>query len=412
MIHTTIFDEGYKTASLTLGNPPLSVTATTTEATGVLAAYDTYNNTFGGRVLPNVYGRNFYVEFTLTTMGAGKNIAVGFKTSADPLATLPGADATSFGFNAALNQVRKDGAAAIATGWSPAPAQGDIIGFLLDEVTGGITVYHNGANPVTSLGNATSGTYYPAVYLFDSGDSVLLNCGLPDGDTFSALPAGKHGWDFNNWPGQQRHCLLSTTDKTASVTLGDYGYSALATAVNTAVGARNLTYTTTGTGSGGGPDRYCEFTLTAMAATNIAVGLTTSDDAVASIPGNVATSAGYYVNTNLVKVDNGTGVATGWTAPAAGAVLGMRVNMVSGLVTFYKNGVAATNTVTLTAGSYAPHIYLFTQNDKVTLNAGGPSGAGFTYLPAGCIGWNVDLPPAKHFHNTVASPRPVQHIRL
>lgn len=197
---------------------------------------------------------------------------------------------------------------------------------------------------------------------------------------------------------------LNPSDKAASLTLS--GGDLTATNGSTVTAAVRATYYRP---TGGGSKYYYEVTKVAQGASAlIAAGFGTSAVALSSSVGYVANTIGIRGNTILRAGANS--VTASWTAPVVGDVIGLSLDIFTGVMQVYKNGVlSSTTTVALAAGTYAPMVSLYDSADSVTVNFGATA---FFALPSGNAAWNADPVWSNSRSVLTHSHRPVRNIGL
>lgn len=129
-------------------------------------------------------------------------------------------------------------------------------------------------------------------------------------------------------------------------------------------------------------DTYCEFTMTlgGNANQNLLVGIVDGAFAISTAgnnPNTAATGCGYRRDGAIYHDGTVTGGAATYTT---GDKIGVRYNKTTKLVTFYKNGVAVSPTVTLTLSNPYAFGAGFDVNDSIVANYGGSA---FSFQPSG-----------------------------
>lgn len=142
----------------------------------------------------------WYFEVKFTTISS-TNCVVGIIGSTDTNGNWPGKTATSYGILAGstiASQGRNNSVVYPVAGvWSATFTTGDIIGFAIDLTGLTLSVYKNGTL-ITPSGNAiSSGTYYAALGVINSGGAVQFNANF--GQTAYAIPGGLSPTGYSNW---------------------------------------------------------------------------------------------------------------------------------------------------------------------------------------------------------------------
>lgn len=165
----------YNRGNYSIGNPlqiGTNIVLTNGNLTATTSAGAAYKSIVGN---VGMSSGKWYWEITPTVMGANKGVSVGIESNpAAVINTWPGNTATSVGYMAYNGYKYYSSGSFVAYGATV--AVNDVVGVALDMDGGTLTMYKNGVSQ-GAMATGLTGTYFPAVSGYDSGDSFAINFG-------------------------------------------------------------------------------------------------------------------------------------------------------------------------------------------------------------------------------------------
>jgi hypothetical protein len=266
-----------------------------------------------------MYSGKWYWEVTVTSIGSGgaNEVIIGIGTSAAALGNYIGADAFGWGYDSSGQKQH----AASGPAYGASYTTGAVIGVALDLTAGTLTFYKNGV----SQGTAYTGLSGPFFAMTSGGGNAILTCNFGQSAFAYTVPTGFNTGLVPNY------AMLNPADKSGVTTLS--GGNLVATTASTG-GWANVR-ATQGLSSG---KWYWEATITAIGGLGQAgVGVATSGAALTLPLGNDANGWAYY---NAAQKEHGGSAPSYGATWTTGDVIGVALDMGSGSITFYKNGVS------------------------------------------------------------------------
>lgn len=281
------------------------------------------------------------------------NGMMGIGTSAVPTSQSPGTTANGWGYYGPGQIYNNNANTATVASYTG----GDVLGYGLDLDNNKLSFYKN--NTLQNISTITAGTWYPMYGLGSSNsDSTIANFGAtaltyppPNGTFFNPKDAGSG-------------IVTSNNNLTFNVASSNFG-------------VRSNTSKSSG-------KWYAEFRILGGIYNELGVAKSTAslatspDSAGALLAYTYYQSGGYYYGTNV-----GTGTGASYTT---GDVVGIALDLTTGTVTSYKNGVAQDVMGTGLTGSWYLIAGAWSASGNATLNTGATN---FAYTPpTGYSAWD------------------------